>query len=176
MNGFRFHVKNIDDETRTQNSGVYVSSESNDFASARDPNPRSGMGDYYGVVKDIIELDYFNKRKVILFDCDWVDSKSPRRPGLKIDEYGFTLVNFGRLLPPPDTFVLGSQVQQVFYVEDPTDPGWQVAVRTRPRDLFDLGNITDADISYPQGLDDAISEVDEIHARNDVEGIVVSTV
>lgn len=57
MNGFRFHVKSIDGG-KTQNSGVFVEMETDSYATANDPNPKSGMVEYFGVLKDIIELDY----------------------------------------------------------------------------------------------------------------------
>lgn len=169
MNGFRFHVKSVADGLKSQNSGVFVSSQTDSYATARDPNPRSGIVDYYGVLKDIIELDYGHGCNVVLFDCDWINSG--RRNGLKIDKYGFTWVNFMHLLPPPDTFILGSQALQVFYVQHPTELEWHAAVRTRPRDYFDMGSITESDISAPQTLDDAINDTDEVEGRSDVEVI-----
>ena len=38
-----------------------------------------------------------------------------------------------------EPFVFSSQVQQVFYVEDPKAKGWIVVVSVTPRDLFDMG-------------------------------------
>ena len=69
MNGFRFHVKSVDGG-KTQNSGVFVEMETDSYATTNDPNPKCSMVEYYGVLKDIIELDYRNERKVVLFDCD----------------------------------------------------------------------------------------------------------
>ncbi|CAN6685454.1 unnamed protein product [Malus baccata var. baccata] len=62
------------------------------FATTVDRNPRYGDVDYYVVVINIIELDYHNGRKFILFDCDWYDVKS-KRFRTKNDEFGFILVN-----------------------------------------------------------------------------------
>ncbi|XP_040369498.1 uncharacterized protein LOC112186204 [Rosa chinensis] len=152
INGFRFHVKSIDVEGNTQNSGVFVRAVEDNYVSARDHNPRAALLDYYGVVKDIIELDYHRGRRVVLFDCDWIDGRVRDRY-IKTDEYGFVLVNFKHLLPGPDTFTLGSNANQLFYVKDPTQPDWHVAVRTRPRDLFDMGNIMKDDIAAPQNLE-----------------------
>ncbi|PRQ31777.1 hypothetical protein RchiOBHm_Chr5g0039191 [Rosa chinensis] len=68
------------------------------------------MVEYYGILKDIIELNYRNGRKVVLFDCDWVNGRL-HRSGIKKDDFGFTMVSFERLLPPPDTLVFGGQAQ-----------------------------------------------------------------
>ena len=58
VNGFRFHNRDRDKELRTQNSGVVVTGETNSFASARDNSPTIGNVDYYGVLTNIIELQY----------------------------------------------------------------------------------------------------------------------
>ena len=37
-------------------------------------------------------------------------------------------------------FAFSSQVEQVFYVEDPKAEGWNAVVRVKPRDDFDMGD------------------------------------
>ena len=91
VNGFKFHTKDHERNRRGQNSGVVITTETSSFASAKDINPITGNVVYYGVLKDIIELNYYDKFKVVLFKCDWVDVYQGR--GIKYDEYGFTLVN-----------------------------------------------------------------------------------
>ena len=56
MNGLRFRVRSIDTHGKYQNSSVYVASEGVHYSSKRDRNPRVAIMDYYGVLKDIIEL------------------------------------------------------------------------------------------------------------------------
>ncbi|XP_040369557.1 uncharacterized protein LOC121051349 [Rosa chinensis] len=138
INGFRFHVKSLDTGSNAQNSGIFVNAGSNCYATADDHRPRDGMLDYYGILTDIIELDYHSGRKVLLFDGDWIDNRTANR-GIKKDEYGFLLENFNHLLPKPDTLVFASQTLQVFYVKCPVELDWDVIVRTRPRDYFDMG-------------------------------------
>ena len=63
--------------------------------------------------------------------------------GIKEDEYKFTLVNFNRLLYPnnrevDEPFILASQAEQVWYVQDPVEHDWHVVVRMIIRDLFDM--------------------------------------
>ena len=93
---------------------------------------------YYGKVNDIIELDYFSDNKVVLFHCDWVNVNFR---GLKKDKRGFTLVNFAHRMHEGSylkdhPFILPSQAQQVFYVEDEKDKGWEHIIRVKPRDSF----------------------------------------
>ena len=102
---------------------------------------------YYGRLSDIIKLSYI-EYKVVLFKCDWYDVH--HRVGLQKDDFGFTLVNFSRKIHTGekmehDPFVFSSQVEQVFYVEDPKAKGWNVVVRVKPRDLFDMGDELSSD-------------------------------
>ena len=79
INGFRFHTKSREEYRLTQNSGVVNTSE-------------VGSVNYYGRLRDIIELNYYGNFKVVLFKCDWVDVH--HNSGIRQDEFGFTLVNF----------------------------------------------------------------------------------
>ena len=96
---------------------------------------------YYDRLTDIFELSY-NDYKVVLFNCDWYDVY--HKVGIQTDEFGFTLVNKSRKIHTgdeleDDPFVFSSQVQQVFYVQDPKAELWNVVVEVRPCDLFDMG-------------------------------------
>ena len=64
--------------------------------------------------------------------------------GCKKDEFGFPLVNFLRLIHTGDRlidepYVLASQASQVFYEEDVRHRDWVVVVKTKPREVFDVG-------------------------------------
>ena len=50
---------------------------------------------YFGEIVNMYELNFYGICKVILFQCKWVDIKSPR--GFKVDKYGFLLLNFSNL-------------------------------------------------------------------------------
>ncbi|KAK5819796.1 hypothetical protein PVK06_024819 [Gossypium arboreum] len=70
INGFRFHTKYRERIRRTQNCGIVVNSSITSYAIARDNNPVERNVEYYGLLTDIIELDYYDKWKVVLFRCD----------------------------------------------------------------------------------------------------------
>lgn len=138
INGFRFHTKDLEENRKTQNSGVMLEAMTNSFSSARDNNPIVGDVTYYGVLNDIIELEYAVDKKVVLFHCDWISNGSRK----KQDENGFTLLNFEGLKPHNEPFILACQAQQVFYVADRVDKGWKVVIKTTPRDFYDMNEQT----------------------------------
>ncbi|KAA8538798.1 hypothetical protein F0562_025490 [Nyssa sinensis] len=139
INGFRFRTKERESKRKTQNSGVLLNASTTSFASARDRNPVEGDVSFYGVLTDIIELRYTNDLKFVLFKCDWIHNNA----GRKIDEFGFTLVNFKHLLYKEnrlgdEPFILASQAQQVWYVQDSLEKDWHIVVIMTPRDVFDV--------------------------------------
>nr|XP_016457723.1 PREDICTED: uncharacterized protein LOC107781523 isoform X1 [Nicotiana tabacum] len=130
INGYRFHTMERDAPCKTQNNGVTLSAATDSFASARDQNPIGGTVIYYGAIQDIIEIDYWDCFSVVLFRCDWFHNE--------IDGYGLTRVYFNKKCSTDDTFVLASQVHQVFYVEDPIEKDVYYARNKVPVDLHDL--------------------------------------
>ncbi|XP_071688802.1 uncharacterized protein [Rutidosis leptorrhynchoides] len=116
INGFRFHIKDVEKNRTTQNSRVILQALTSSFSSARDNNPIVGDVTYYGVLKDIIELQYGDEKKVVLFHCDWISSGYR----IKVDENGFTTLDFRGLKQTKEPYILASQAQQVFYVADPS--------------------------------------------------------
>lgn len=126
-------------------------------------------------------------RRYVLFNCEWIDNNRGLVPK---DEFGFTLVNFERLLytsehASNEPFILASQAQQVFYVQDPTKEGWSIAIKMKPRDLYEMcqpmafgdGLVADIEVDgvYQQQLDDTIDVGDEdnMWIRDDVPGLTL---
>ena len=93
--------------------------------------------EYYGVIDDIVELDYMGDNKIVMFKCLWWDVDDNGR-GVKVDEHGITLINKNRTLKTNEPFVMASQCEQVFYVEDITNSNWLCVVKVAPRDYFDI--------------------------------------
>ncbi|CAN1279958.1 hypothetical protein LINPERPRIM_LOCUS17242 [Linum perenne] len=119
---------------KTQNSGVMLTATTQSYASTRDRNPVYSDIIYYGVTQEILELEYWVNRKIVLFKCDWVSNNR----GIKQDDFGFMLVNFSRRMSENEPFILATQAQQVFYVADTMDNEWEVVIKTIPRNLCDL--------------------------------------
>ena len=73
INRLKFRSSNVEGNRKLQNNGVSVVTE--------------GGNTYYGVLKDIIELNYSGNIRHVLFKCKWVDDQNRR--GYKTDEFGW---------------------------------------------------------------------------------------
>ncbi|KNA22327.1 hypothetical protein SOVF_035100, partial [Spinacia oleracea] len=127
-NGYKFYTRDYDEKCKTQNSGVSLTALTPSFASSKDHNPVLGNVTYYGIVKSIIEIDYWSAFSLVLFECDWFN--------VEVDDYGLTRVNFKKLCSKDDPFVLASQVHQVFYTQYGLEEDWHYVNRNLPRDFF----------------------------------------
>ncbi|KAL4275458.1 hypothetical protein AHAS_Ahas20G0109200 [Arachis hypogaea] len=102
VNGYKFRTITKENGMKTQNSGVYVSSNTRSYASMRDN--RVAVGDH-------LEL---------------------------------TSVNFSRTIhtgnqEEDEPYILASEAQLVYYVDDEVAKEWSVVVHVKPRDLYDTG-------------------------------------
>ncbi|XP_016479237.2 uncharacterized protein LOC107800549 [Nicotiana tabacum] len=150
VNGFRFQTKDLESRRKTQNNGVLVRGDDSDSK------------EYYGVLEDIYELLYLGNRKVYLFRCHWWDVA---HLGKGYDKYGFTSVNTRCALNTNEPFVLASQSEQVFYVNDMVDKDWLVVLKTSPRNLF---NMPEEDDKCTNVEDEALQN-GEAYQQNEVE-------
>ncbi|XP_077252318.1 uncharacterized protein LOC143891659 [Tasmannia lanceolata] len=159
IKGFRFHTKKREQRRKTQNSGVIVTATTRSFSTASDQSPIAGDVNYYGVLTDIVEVDYYGHLKALMFKCDWFDVFSPDR-GLKIDDFGFTIVNMSRHIYKDEPFIFASQAEQVFYVQErPINKDWHVVIKMKPRDLYDVHGeneeeLVQAEVAGLQNLED----------------------
>lgn len=103
MNGFRFHVRNVEHSRQTQNNDVSVRASTSSFTSTKDQNPTLGNIDYYGTLTSIIELIYSIINMSYLIVNVFQKAKDSK------DEDRFLLANFTGVQPHKETFLLASQ-------------------------------------------------------------------
>ncbi|KAJ1375745.1 putative transposase, Ptta/En/Spm, plant [Sesbania bispinosa] len=149
INGFKFRTIDRDEGLKTQNNGVFLTSNTLCVASSVDANVQQADLPYYGKLEDIIELNYYGLFKVVLFKCKWADTTHER--GFRKDAWQFTSVNFSRCIhtgerEEHDPYIEASQAQLVYYVDDEVNKGWSVIVHMKPRDLYDMGQVIEDDI------------------------------
>ncbi|XP_075497779.1 uncharacterized protein LOC142535021 [Primulina tabacum] len=124
INGNLYQTKARDDERVCQNSGVSLVASTMLVFSAKDKNLLMTDVTFYGVIEEIWELDY-HQFQVPLFKCAWVAND---KGVINNDECGFTLVNMNKIGHKNDSFVLASQVNQVFYIDDLLQKGWSIVL------------------------------------------------
>ncbi|KAL0684262.1 hypothetical protein Bca4012_051110 [Brassica carinata] len=115
VNGFKFRATEREANLKTQNSGVYMAAETMSYASSRDSNPRTGTVTYYG---NLIENEVISRMRMVI---------SPT------EEEG------------DEPYILASQAKMVYYVKDPSEVEWNIAVHVQPRDVYDMGDSDDAE-------------------------------
>ncbi|XP_042407837.1 uncharacterized protein LOC121997478 [Zingiber officinale] len=125
------------------------------------------------VINEIWELDY-HQFQVPLFKCVWVAND---KGIINNDECGFTLVNLNKRGDKNDEFVLASQVNQVFYIDDPLTKGWSIVLPV-PNRCYE-GDADDNWSSIPDSR--PIDDVDthcipahERYIRSEIEGVWVT--
>ncbi|KAK8600505.1 hypothetical protein V6N12_050358 [Hibiscus sabdariffa] len=171
VNGVRFHTKARDKHLTSQNSGVTV-----------EGNLEEDQINFYGILTDIIQLNYIKDYKVVLFKCKWFDLDNKKR---RIHRDGHLLsINISKYWYESDPFILSVQAKQVFYLDD-TKLGkdWKVVQKFHHRHLFDVpemqgvenDDVSDADEDfeiYDRNMEMQISENISLH-RNDIVANVI---
>lgn len=153
INSVIFSTKDRDEIRVIQNSGVSIVAKTMQVSSAKDKNPIESDMVFYGVIREIWELDYAAFR-VVVFKCDWVENNN----GVRVDDLCITLVNFNRLGYKLDQFILGIQAQQVFYVRESHDSVWSVVLPCPYKEFAEFnkssesGNIPLNHQSFTKGL------------------------
>ncbi|KAF9599221.1 hypothetical protein IFM89_036347 [Coptis chinensis] len=118
-------------DTTTQNSGVSMKAFTNFRASAKDKNLVEDEATYYGIVKQILELDYHEFKETVFF-CDLVRIED-RRNGCYVDpDTNLVFVNLERcqrnINEDDEPFILASEASQVFYCKNLSRDNWHVVL------------------------------------------------
>ncbi|WMV49449.1 hypothetical protein MTR67_042834 [Solanum verrucosum] len=143
VNGVRYHIQRRDELRKSQNCGIVVAGYH-----------ENEVIDFYGIIIDILELEYVEENRVLLFKCKWFDLR--KKIGMQKDK-NFTSICVKRFWYERDSFVLATQAKQVFYIDDPKlGENWQIVLKFQDRHLYD--------VPEKETLE---TESDELHITND---------
>ncbi|KAA0040340.1 hypothetical protein E6C27_scaffold460G00450 [Cucumis melo var. makuwa] len=110
VGGVIFHTIELDSRHTTQNSGIMVIGESD--ASGTSHN------NFYGVLDDVLHVQYPLRRNVWLFKCRWYDIDVNKSQRTHV-EVGYKSLNTSRFWYAEEPVILATRAHQVFYVDDP---------------------------------------------------------
>jgi hypothetical protein len=144
--GNHLRVRSAEAQLTTADSGVAATFRQLCRASTKDTNLRAAELEYVGWVEEILSVDYGQFEVVVLY-CNWVVANM-RGDGatMKRDDYGFTTVNFERLIPySAQSFAFPLHIEHVFFAPDVAKRGWEVVLRREPRGVrsFSKHHISD---------------------------------
>lgn len=132
VNGFKFHTEEWSVNKKTINCGVCVKAD----------NEREHQHYYYGILKEIIQLEYPGDpiKQLVLFNCEWFDAVINR--GVKVKkEYDIVEVHRARRYSKYDPFIIATNAIQVYYMPYPEKikekVDWWVVIKTKPRGTVD---------------------------------------
>lgn len=138
VNGYKFRTEESSKYYKSNNSGVWVKG---------DANNKVGDIDYYGVVQEILELEYagWPYKKLILFRCKWFDPTP--KIGTRVDpHYKIVEVKHTRQYESYDPFIIVQNVKQVYYAPYPLrrdKMDWWVVIKTKPVGRVEVENTLD---------------------------------
>lgn len=131
---------------------------------------KDGDIDYYGVLKEIIELEFtgWTYKKLILFRCRWFDLHPTR--GTRVhNQYNIIEVNHTREYNRYDPFIITHNVRQVYYAPYPlrrNKSDWWVVIKTKPVGRVEVENVLV--VAYQNDISSVDQIVDEV-LENDLE-------
>ncbi|KAL0281835.1 UNVERIFIED_CONTAM: hypothetical protein Sangu_2986300 [Sesamum angustifolium] len=132
-NGKRFHLDHV---TWVQ-AHRYVLENSDAVKSYRDLHMSQLRSDFPRTKRKEIERLHHERFH------EWFKEYINNEEGLKVDDFKFTLVNFNHVMYTgeeysDEPYILSTQAEQVWYVDEPLELDWKVVVRISRRDNFDI--------------------------------------
>ncbi|KAL4582138.1 hypothetical protein LXL04_006679 [Taraxacum kok-saghyz] len=160
VNGYKYHTREYGKGRVTSNSGVCVRGETYNAQES----------DYYGILEEILELEYCGNEHsiVLMFKCVWFDNNQ----GVVVNKNKLVDVKHKSRLQTDDPFILASQAEQVFYTSYPgvnkeTKDLWAV-VKVKPRGIYEVA--PESEVENDENLEvDAMFQIEErFELPNDV--------
>ncbi|KAL6561780.1 hypothetical protein OROMI_017381 [Orobanche minor] len=146
VNGVRFLTIERDVRRKTQNSGIVV-----------EGNHGDDNIEFFGILTDIIHLDYVKGRHITVFKCEWFDLGTKKRTGIQ-KEGNITSIRVTVKWYENEPFIMADQARQVFYINDPKLGGeWRVVQPFQHRHIYDVDE-----------MQDGAENIDEIQVQEEV--------
>ncbi|CAM8999586.1 unnamed protein product [Rhodiola kirilowii] len=160
VNGVKFVVWERDRKKTTQNSGVMV--EDGDLT-------------YYGIIRNIIQLQYANGMPVFVFDCTWFNTDPKDRGSTKRD-YGLLSVDTSTTWYEDWPYCIATTARQVFYLDDlKAGDNWKVVNVVSHRGIYSDSSLARedenvlCDTNLPVEDDDPYQEQMPTNITSDVQ-------
>lgn len=103
-------------------------------SSAKDHAQVANVVAYYGVIKEILLLDYYTFH-IPLFRCNWAHVGKGVK---KLDSYTLVNLHQGQKEFVREPFILSSQAKQVFYARESEHSNWYIVLKAPPRGNYEL--------------------------------------
>ncbi|KAL9691603.1 hypothetical protein QQ045_012028 [Rhodiola kirilowii] len=163
VNDVKFVVWDRDRKMKTQNFGVMV---------------EDGHVTYYGVIRNIVQVQYANGMSVDLFDCIWFNTDPTERGSIKKD-YGLISVDTSTSWYEDWPYCLATLARQVFYLDGlKVGDGWKVVNVVAQRGTYSQRSLARHDESSSdthsvlishQDHEDPYQEDMPLHISNDLQ-------
>ena len=126
VNGFKFHSLTYGANRSTQNSGVCV----------KGSNYSDNSYDYYGLLEEVIVIEYYGKLRTSLFKCRWFDPTP--NVGTRVHrQTALVEIHRNRRFNKYEPFILASQACQVYFLPYPSmrreRQDWLAVCKVQPR-------------------------------------------
>jgi hypothetical protein len=91
--------------------------------------------EYVGWVEEILDIMDYGRYELVVLYCNWVMTNMVgHNANMKRDDYGFSLINFDKLIPLlAKSFAFPLHVEQVLFADDLNNHGWKVVLQKEPK-------------------------------------------
>ncbi|KAM3303504.1 hypothetical protein P3S67_014534 [Capsicum chacoense] len=179
VNGVRYHIQQHDELRKSQNCSIAV----------RGLDEKVEV-DFYGIIADILELEYVKENGIFLFKCKWFDLR--KKMEMQEDKI-FMSISVKRFWYEHDPFVLATQEKKVFYIDDPKlGKDWRIVLKFQARHIYNIPKkensevendeliVTNAEVYQATSLEsksivnDTVDMLNQLY-RDDIESITIGT-
>ncbi|KAA0046653.1 acidic leucine-rich nuclear phosphoprotein 32 family member A-like [Cucumis melo var. makuwa] len=123
---------------------------------------------FYGVLDEVLHVQYPLGRNVWLFKCRWYDTDVNKSQRTTHIEVGYKSLNTSRFWYAEEPVILATQADQVFYVDDPKNgSNWKVVQVIQNKRIWDVLEVEDVQNDHINILEVVVSHQVDDHIEND---------